>query len=191
MKMNWKYFLVNGITILRIFLCPIILWLLFANCLQPTAYCLLAAFLTDALDGFLARKLKVTSEFGSKIDSIADDGLFATAMICLVKINPQIISDNAVMVGLLSVTYWVKVVLLYARHKRFVSGFHTYLTKIAAVGQALFFLHAMFFTASSFLFISAIVITMLAIVEETVIIMTIAKPSQNIRGIFFLKKISN
>lgn len=37
--------------------------------------------LTDFLDGFLARKFKVTSKFGSNLDSIADLIFFTTMMI--------------------------------------------------------------------------------------------------------------
>ncbi|MCQ2454647.1 MAG: CDP-alcohol phosphatidyltransferase family protein [Clostridia bacterium] len=39
--------------------------------------------LSDAVDGFIARKLKITSEFGTKLDSIADLTFYSVMMIKL------------------------------------------------------------------------------------------------------------
>ncbi len=43
---------------------------------EPLSVCFYVVYaltgITDALDGFIARKLKVTSELGAKLDSAAD-----------------------------------------------------------------------------------------------------------------------
>ena len=44
--------------------------------------------ITDALDGFLARKLKITSDLGAKLDSIADLLFYA---VMVLKILPKLI----------------------------------------------------------------------------------------------------
>ena len=51
----------------------------------PFIYLYIFAGITDILDGFFARKLKVTSAFGEKYDSIAD---FFFIGVCLLKIVP-------------------------------------------------------------------------------------------------------
>jgi CDP-diacylglycerol--serine O-phosphatidyltransferase len=42
------------------------------GCTRLAAWCLLAAVIMDAVDGFLARRWRVASEFGANLDSLAD-----------------------------------------------------------------------------------------------------------------------
>ena len=44
--------------------------------------------ITDVLDGFVARKLKISSEFGAKLDSVADAFFYFTMII---KILPELL----------------------------------------------------------------------------------------------------
>lgn len=60
----------NIITALRIALC---IPMFFAEAMSPLfVSCYLLAGVSDMLDGFLARKLCVTSDFGARLDSVAD-----------------------------------------------------------------------------------------------------------------------
>ncbi len=51
---------------------------------------LLVALLTDALDGMSSRRPKLTSDFGSAFNSLADNLLAQSAMIWLLILRPQI-----------------------------------------------------------------------------------------------------
>jgi phosphatidylglycerophosphate synthase len=57
------------------------------------------AWLTDALDGFLARRLNAQTEWGSRFDSIADLLMFASALVWLVILRPDFVRDHAVLLG--------------------------------------------------------------------------------------------
>ena len=73
----------NLITILRI-LCSIAL--LFCTALSPWFYTLyITAGISDMVDGWVARKTNTVSEFGSKLDTIAD---IIFVVVCLVKLLP-------------------------------------------------------------------------------------------------------
>ena len=75
----------NVITISRIIssMC-----LLFCNAFSSWFYFIyLIAGITDMVDGIIARKLNVVSEFGSKLDSFAD---IIFLVVCMVKILPYI-----------------------------------------------------------------------------------------------------
>lgn len=189
---GWKYALVNLLTLSRILLCPVLLILLLTSdhlpAVQPlTPYLLLAAFLTDALDGFLARKLKVTSEQGTRLDSIADDCLFVTAAVfAIVQHNPVIFANITALV-FLGVQHVIKMALLWKMHRKFVCGMHTYLTKFAAFLQAVFFLHSQFFLPNSVLFFLAVSVTSAAIGEEILLIITQKELKTNYKGLFFKK----
>ena len=73
----------NIITSCRI-LCSIIL--LFFPAFSPAFYILyLTAGFTDMIDGTVARKTNTVSEFGSKLDTVAD---FVFVVVCLIKLLP-------------------------------------------------------------------------------------------------------
>ena len=85
--------LANMITCVRIISTFVMIFTDDINATFYTAY--IVAGLSDVLDGFVARKLKITSEIGSKLDSIADLFFYTTMMIkiwpYLVKFLPKFV----------------------------------------------------------------------------------------------------
>ena len=188
---GWKYALVNCLTLSRILICPVILYLLFtSDFLLLASYLLLAAFCTDFLDGFLARVFKVTSELGTKLDSIADDCLFITALVSVIYIYPTIILENIIPITVIAIVYMLKMFFLWYRHKKLISGLHTSMAKLSAFMQAVFFLSALFFEPSAILFKIVYFITIITIIEELSIILTSSDLRNNTKGIFFRSNIN-
>ena len=73
----------NIFTIFRILLAPIF-FIFFISKLYISAFiCFLIASITDALDGYLARKYKIISDFGSIYDPLADKILIFFAFLCI------------------------------------------------------------------------------------------------------------
>ncbi|MBR2477165.1 MAG: CDP-alcohol phosphatidyltransferase family protein [Clostridia bacterium] len=86
--------------------------------------------ITDILDGFVARKLKVTSEFGARLDSVSDLFFYVT-ILCKIFRKLQEILHPAIWVG--AGAYLVLRVISYIIaavkfHK--LASLHTYLNKI-------------------------------------------------------------
>lgn len=78
----------NLLTLLRIVLIPVfivVFYLPFSWAKYVAAIIFFLASFTDWLDGFLARKLKQTSPFGSFLDPVADKLLVATSLLLLVS----------------------------------------------------------------------------------------------------------
>ncbi len=72
----------NIVTILRLCLLPVFLWLLFGVHRQVAAGFLLAFLgVTDYVDGYVARRFHQVSEFGKILDPVADRVLVATSVI--------------------------------------------------------------------------------------------------------------
>ena len=71
MRLRWKK-LPNFISGLRLALMPAVLMSAIAGSRLWFVVLLAASLVTDAFDGFLARRLKAESEFGRKLDSAAD-----------------------------------------------------------------------------------------------------------------------
>lgn len=82
----------NSLTFLRIGLIPVFVLVFYA----PLAWsqqlaCLIfvAAALTDLLDGYLARKLRQTSQLGAFLDPVADKLMIAVVLVLLVERDPS------------------------------------------------------------------------------------------------------
>ena len=76
----------NKLTILRIIMIPVFIlmfYLDFAGRYYVAAGIFVLAFITDILDGYLARKHDIVSSFGKLLDPVADKMLVASALILL------------------------------------------------------------------------------------------------------------
>jgi cardiolipin synthase len=75
----------NVISVVRLLLIPVFLWLLWKPDSQPVAAALLLAFLgaTDWIDGYIARHFNQGSELGKILDPTADRALLIAAAVAL------------------------------------------------------------------------------------------------------------
>jgi cardiolipin synthase (CMP-forming) len=94
----------NLVTLVRLLCLPLFLWLLFGLPSRQTAAWMLGGLgATDWVDGYLARRLGQTSEFGKKFDPTVDRLLFIVGIL-------GIIAVATVMFGMerFDVTWWGK-----------------------------------------------------------------------------------
>ena len=81
------YTIPNIITFIRIFLIPIILYLLFSenpNIVLIAGLLFIVSSVSDYFDGYLARTLNQSSKLGTLLDPIADKLLIASVIVVLV-----------------------------------------------------------------------------------------------------------
>ena len=88
MKMN----LPNKLTILRTVMIPFFILFLYTDWFHGydkiiAAVIFIAASLTDMLDGKIARKYNLVTNFGKFMDPLADKLLVCSAMICLIELD--------------------------------------------------------------------------------------------------------
>ena len=84
----------NQITILRIFLIPVMVLVFFLNQENPRYYLtsiFFIAAITDYLDGYLARKMKQVSKLGKFLDPVADKLLVVSSLLLLLVDNNNVI----------------------------------------------------------------------------------------------------
>lgn len=119
----------NIITSCRI-LCSIVL--IFFPVFSPAFYALyLTAGITDMIDGTVARKTNTVSEFGSKLDTIAD---FVFVVVCLMKLLPvlEIPDWIQVWIGIIAVIKIINIVSGFVVKKCFVAE-HTLMNKLTGL----------------------------------------------------------
>jgi len=105
------------------------------------------AFVTDVLDGYLARRLNRVSAFGSRFDSIVDGTIAPSAVVWILLLHPAVVTENLVLaLAWVGITY-ASLVLGLVRHRRF-ANLHLQSSRIACVFQYAFLVDV--FVASAY-----------------------------------------
>ena len=84
----------NYITVFRVILVFVFIYLFTSDIENKNLYCVITFFVSgasDVLDGFLARKYKLESDFGKLMDPLADKLMQVTVAICMSTIEPSLI----------------------------------------------------------------------------------------------------
>ena len=185
-KQAW--YVINGITLYRIIAAPILLVLLFTKQYDIFKWLLGVSFFTDLIDGYLARKFKVTSIVGTRLDSIGDDLTVLVGLIALFVLKLEFIKQHIIIFILLLVLFLVQTTYALIRYRK-MTNFHTYLAKTAALLQGVFLI-LVFFTEepSLVLFYAATIITMLELTEEIILVNLLPQWQANVKGIYWALK---
>lgn len=163
-----------------------LLYFIFSNQLELFKWFLVISFFTDAIDGFLARKFKVTSTMGSTFDSIADDLTILMAIIGVIVFKPGFIRHELVLIIVLLTLYLTQTIMAFVRYKK-ISGFHTYLAKIATVLQGSFLILLFFLQQwPLWLFYIAAAVTILDLVEEIILVIFLPKWETDVKGLYWV-----
>lgn len=183
-KQAW--YIINGITLYRVIAAPFLLVLLFNRYYQLFKWLLAVSFFTDLIDGYLARKFKVTSVMGTRLDSIGDDLTVLTALIGLFVINLAFIKAHTTELIILFIVFLAETGFAFYRYGK-MTNFHTYLAKLAALLQGVFLLVAIVFNEPNLvLFYTAAGITLIELVEEIIITAVLPDWQTNVRGLYWV-----
>lgn len=171
----------NVITIIRI---VISIFLIFIETFSGTFYIFYTlGGISDMLDGFIARKMHVTSRVGATLDSIADVififAIFIRVIPLLIKILPLWCWWTILFITFIKCTSYI--IGAFKFHK--FTSLHTILNKIT--GGALFL--GTYFIFGNHISLVSIIICSLGIIsalEELLIIINSKDFNQNIKSIF-------
>ncbi|MBD1384329.1 CDP-alcohol phosphatidyltransferase family protein [Mucilaginibacter rigui] len=180
--------MVNAITFYRLLAAPVLLTLLFNDRLAVFKWLLVVSFLTDAIDGYLARRYKVTSAFGSILDSVSDDLTIAVAIIGITLVNPEFLRKELVLVAIQVLLFVTQICFALIRYHK-ISSFHTYLAKFVTIFQAIFLVvfywlpepvYALFYAVSA--------LTILDLLEEIMLVLVIPRWETDVKGLYWAIK---
>jgi CDP-diacylglycerol--glycerol-3-phosphate 3-phosphatidyltransferase len=149
---------------------------------------LVLSFFTDAIDGILARKYKVTSALGSTLDSVADDLTILMAVIGIIVFKPGFFRHEIILVVVLAGLYLIQTCLALVRY-RSISSFHTILAKCATIFQGSFLILIFFLPAwPVWLFRVAAILTIVALIEEIILVIVLRTRKTDVKGLYWLIK---
>jgi phosphatidylglycerophosphate synthase len=188
LKSGWALRLVNLITLYRIVTAPLLLFLAITKQFELFKWLLTASFLTDALDGQLARRFKATSILGAKLDSLGDDLTILVGVVGLFIGKFYFIHEQAWVFVLLFALFLIQLGYALWKYKKMTS-FHTYLAKMAAIMQGVFLCSMFFFnTPWYFFFYATALVIALELIEEMLLVYVLDEWKSDIKGIYWVMK---
>jgi phosphatidylglycerophosphate synthase len=165
----------------RLMTVPVLIWLANAG-LQPAfAWLLLAAGVSDIVDGWLARTFGWTSAIGALLDSVADVLVILVAIYGIWQLQPAVLLANwsvFVAVTLIWGLVHIAALLRYGR----LASFHTRLTRVGLMLFGAFVLVLFFAEFVPWFFHLAGAICFLGGVESLIMIFLTPTWTPNLRG---------
>ena len=126
----------NLLSAARIALMPAVLTTAVAGSRLWFVILLMLSLVTDALDGYLARRLNAYSDLGRKLDSFADYITLFTGLAGIALLWPAIMQRELPWVAVVMAAFFAAVVYGFVRLGR-APCYHTWASKALAVGCAL------------------------------------------------------
>lgn len=182
-----NYNIADWFSFYRILAVPLLIALIWLGDRALFTWFLLISYSTDAIDGFLARKLKISSARGSQLDSIGDQITLVVGLIGLLVFENEFIKTNYILILIAFLPYILQMLIAFYKYGK-ATAFHTYLAKSSAVLQGVFILFTLFFAPVYWLFYLMIVIGVLETIEEITLIYMYDKWVDNVKGIYWALK---
>ena len=171
----------------RIASAPILLLLLWFEKQEIFTWLLLISYCTDAIDGFIARKLQITSARGSQLDSFGDQITFIIGLIGILVFEFEFIQENYTLIVISFSPYILQMILAVLKYGK-ATAFHTYLAKLSAIIQSIFILWLLFFEPIYWLFYVMIILGILETIEEITLIYMYDNWVAGVKGIYWALK---
>jgi len=176
----------NRITLVRILIIPLLFWLAIEE--HRIAFGILYAIVicTDWIDGIVARRMRQETPFGARFDSVADLLFYWCAAVWVLLLVPEIVS------------YWLPITitgLIYLIAEAYslwqlghIIDFHSYLSKIAALGVNGFVLYLSFVRFVPLVLYFCLILLVLAAIENILLTIAVAKGRDSAKSIFLLRR---
>ena len=143
--------------------------------------------ITDILDGFIARSFKLDTEFGARLDSLADIGTYLMAFSGMIFLETDFVCQYKTAFLLLMILYITPQVISLIRFRR-TTSLHLYSSKITGYVQGIFICCYFHFGYSNWYFYLMLGCSYIAYSEALIILILIPQLRSNVRGIYFMLK---
>jgi cardiolipin synthase (CMP-forming) len=177
----------NFLSAYRILAFPFIGWTIYAGDKHLFITMITINLITDLLDGFIARRFKLETEFGARLDSMADIGTYVMAFAGMIILEHEFVREHWIAFTVMGVLYAAHDLLALIRFKR-TSSLHLYSSKIVAYIQGIFIFFYFVIGYTPWYFYFMTVAASLAYLEAIVIIAVTPELRSNVKGIYFMLK---
>lgn len=181
MKRRIVKHLPNAISIARLLSVPVLAWLAWQGRQSPFTWILLAALLSDGVDGFIARRFDCISRLGALLDSVADASLMVLIGYATWVFYPVVFTDHGLIVAVTVGLWLLEHVAALVRYHR-PSSFHTGLVRFGVVVFSAFIAIMFLFDFYPWLLYVAAAISIAAVLEQLAMIWLLPDWTPDVRG---------
>lgn len=177
----------NAISTYRLLSFPFLLYLVFAKNESLFATLLCINLVSDAIDGIIARTFKLQTEFGARLDSLADWGTYILAFVGIYNFK---MPDHGNAFWLLYPFIGLIVfynLLSFFKFKRMPS-LHLYSTKVGGYLQGIYFFGLFAYGYYAPIFFIAMIWGWLSSIEEIIILLRFKELRSNVKGLYWILK---
>jgi len=177
----------NILSIYRLLSFPVIAYIAIQGYERLFFWMLLINFITDILDGLIARTFNLQTKIGAKIDSIADFGTYLLVFLGIymfktADFKPHIISFS-IFIGLFIFAH-VLALIKFGR----MPSFHLYSWKIGGYIQGIFFIVLFSYGFITGFYYFMLIWGILAFLEHITIQLMISEMISNAKGLYWVLK---
>jgi CDP-diacylglycerol--glycerol-3-phosphate 3-phosphatidyltransferase len=172
----------NLISGIRFITAPVMLWLAWNGYGKSFMLVLAIAFLSDVLDGLVARLTHQTTEFGAMLDTWGDLVTYMTIGFGTWWLWPEIVHREDLYLYTIVACFVIPALFATIKFDTYIS-YHTHGIKVAAVSIGLS-LYPLFLGGPAWPFRIAVFIYVIAAIEEIAITFTLSKVQSNVRTIW-------
>jgi phosphatidylglycerophosphate synthase len=153
----------------------------------PLAILLALAGISDAMDGFLARRSGLADAHGSRLDSVADNLILPSALIWLILLRRAALADNLILTFACATTYLGSLAVGWVKFRR-LGDLHLYSSKVAGVLLYLLVVDVLLTTDYSRLLLYVAGAAFLASSVETLVVQVTASGPEPGLGTIFVRR---
>ena len=176
----------NILSTLRIIIAPVLLYFAWFGHKDLFIIFLVLALLSDALDGYIARKFNATTPTGATLDSIGDMAIYFVVPLCAWWLWPEIIKREFLYVVIAVSAYFLPFAAgVFKFHQ--IPSYHTYGAKAAAIIMSVAMLF-LFMSEFTLLFKIAAIFQAIVALEEIAITMRLTELKSDVKSIWHVSK---
>jgi CDP-diacylglycerol--glycerol-3-phosphate 3-phosphatidyltransferase len=177
----------NAISLYRLLSFPFLLYLVFTGNESLFATLLCINLVSDAIDGIIARTFKLQTEFGARLDSLADWGTYILAFVGIYNFKmPDHGNDFWLLYPFIGLIVFYNI-LSFFKFRRMPS-LHLYSTKMGGYFQGIYFFGLFAYGYYAPIFFFAMIWGWLSSIEEIIILIRSKELRSNVKGLYWILK---
>ena len=166
---------------------PFVLYLALSHQEKLFAFFLIFNLFTDILDGFIARRFNLQTEFGARLDSLADDGTYILAIVGIFIFKAEDFAPHLLSFYLFIALFLATSVVSLLKFKKMPS-LHLYSSKIGGYLQGFFFFLLFTYGFHTGYYYFMITWGILSFLEHISVQLLLPEMRSNAKGLYWLLK---
>jgi cardiolipin synthase (CMP-forming) len=187
MNLKKRITIPNILSAYRIIIFPLVLFFAINRHENMFVILLIINLITDILDGLIARSFKMQTEFGARLDSIADVGTYLLAITGILIFKASEFKPHLASFYIFIILFVTANLLSLIKFKKLPS-LHLYSWKIGGYIQGLFFFVLFTFNFYPVFYYLTIIWGIVAFCEHICTQLVLKKMQSNVKGLFWVLK---